>query len=89
MTSPQAAQRLAARIERHRLTAPVRLLVDAHRPLAPLIADMGTAIGPWLGMAAGGPGEELRALAEEPDGLDRLVEALERPPRGAPDANSG
>ncbi|MCC6619084.1 MAG: hypothetical protein IT341_08635 [Chloroflexi bacterium] len=89
MTAPEAARRLAARIERHRLTTPARLLVDAHRPLGPLIADVGAAIGPWLSMGAGPPGDDLRAVVDEPDGLDRLVEAMDAARDGTPDAIPG
>lgn len=75
--SSDAARRIAAEIQRRGLGAPARLLVDAHRPLGPLVADLGVALEP-LARAFGGSriGPVSRWL-EEPDALDRLVAALD------------
>lgn len=83
----ETARRAADELERRGLTAPARLLVDAHRPLAPLLADVGAALGP-LARAVGG--ERAAAAArwlEEPDALDRLLEALDA--KGERRARSG
>lgn len=61
---------------------PGRLLADAHRPLAPLLGDLGAAIGPLLGATLGARADDLRAVADDPHGLDRLVEELDRRPNG-------
>jgi hypothetical protein len=71
------ARRLAAELERRGLAAPARLLADAHRPLAPLLAELGAALGPLARVAAGEPAASVARWIEEPDALDRLVEALD------------
>lgn len=80
------ARQIAGELERRGLGVSARLLADAHRPLAPLIADLGVALGP-LARAFGGSriGPVSRWL-EEPDALDRLVVAIdeEREPRAEP-----
>lgn len=71
------ARLLARAIGRRGLTAPARLLADAHRPIGPLLADLGAAVGP-LARIAGGPATEAAArLFDEPDALDRLVAAID------------
>lgn len=72
--SPTPERRLAAGLRRRGLDAPARLLADAHRPLAPLLGDLGAAIGPLLG--AVGMGGTARMLSEERP-LDALIEALD------------
>ena len=82
--SAGSARRIADELERRGLATPARLLVDAHRPLAPLIADLGAALGPVLGAALGSRSDDLRAVADDPDGLGHLLDELDnRPPRGA------
>ena len=71
-------RRLAEELDRRGLAAPAALLVDAHRPLAPLVADLSAALGPLLGTLFGRRAEELRTIAEEPGGLDRLTDELRR-----------
>ncbi|MBW3612258.1 MAG: hypothetical protein KY392_00195 [Chloroflexi bacterium] len=72
--SPTPERRLASRLRRRGLDAPARLLADAHRPLAPLLADLGAAVGPLLG-AAGMSGAARLLSQERP--LDALIEALD------------
>jgi len=67
------ARRAATELRRRGLAVPARMLADAHRPLAPLLSDLGAAIGPLLGSLVGGRPE--RALADEAI-LDDLVEEL-------------
>lgn len=81
------ARRVASELERRGLAAPARLLADAHRPLAPLIEDLGAAIGP-LARSLGGVGiASLSRWLEEPDALDRLVRELDA--GGEPRAEPG
>lgn len=81
------ARDLAAQLRRRGLATPARLLADAHRPLSPLLADLGVAIGP-LARAVGGTGAgPLTGWLEDPRALDRLVEALDA--EGEPRAESG
>lgn len=71
------ARRVASELDRRGLTEPARLLLDAHRPLAPLLADLGAAIGPLLGALGGPRAASLGTLLASEHGLDDLVERLD------------
>ena len=71
------ARRVAAELGRRGLALPARLLVEAHLPLAPLLADAGAAFGPLLGRVGGGTVDDLRLLIDDEDGMRRLVDALD------------
>ena len=71
-----AASRIAAELDRRGLGAVARLLADAHRPLSPLLSDVGVALGGLLG-AVGGGSAGLRELVEDEAALDRLVAGLD------------
>lgn len=75
--SEDVARALALELRRRGLAAPAALLLDAHRPLAPLIGSAATFLGPVVRSVAGGLGGELVALLEQEDGLDRLGAALD------------
>jgi hypothetical protein len=72
------ARRVAGELDRRGLATPARLLVDAHRPLAPLLADLGAALGPLLGAAVGERADDVRSIVDDPGGLDQLIEELDR-----------
>lgn len=72
-----AAFRLAVELERRGLAAPVRLLADAHRPLGPLLSDVGAWLSPFIGALGGRPGRELAELLADERGIDRLVAGLD------------
>ncbi len=76
------ARRLAEAIGRRGLTAPARLLADAHQPLGPLVADLGAALGPLVSAAVGGRSHEVRDFLAQPGALDALIEELDRRPTG-------
>lgn len=85
-----AARAVADELERRGLAVPARLLLDAHRPLAPLISSAATFVAPLVeplvGRLAGGSGSRLLALLEEPEGIDALLARLDRdaePPQEA------
>ena len=84
--SVDPAHRLAEALDRHGLAAPARLLADAHRPLGPLLAAVGVAVGPRARAVGGGRVGPLTRWLEDPHALDRLVEALdaEGDPRAEP-----
>jgi hypothetical protein len=71
------ARRVADELDRRGLAAPARLLADAHRPLSPLLADLGAALGPLARAVAGARGAAAARWLEEPDALDTLVNALD------------
>lgn len=77
------ARRVAETLDRRGLAAPAQLFADAHRPLAPLLSDLGVALGPLLGAAFGGRTADASALLEDEDGLDRLIDQLDRRSQGA------
>jgi hypothetical protein len=72
-----AARAVADELERRGLAAPARLLLDAHRPLAPLISSAATFVAPLVGSLAGAGGSRMLALFEEPDGIDVLIARLD------------
>jgi hypothetical protein len=81
------ARRVAKELDRRGLAAPARLLADAHRPLGPLLADLGVAIGPLARAIGGTRVVPLTRWLEDPGALDRLVVALDA--EGEPRAEPG
>ena len=71
------ARLVAEELDRRGLAAPGRLLADAHRPLAPLITDLGAALGPLTRAIAGDRAASVLRWLEEPDALDQVIEALD------------
>lgn len=81
-----AAERLARALAERRLVAPARLLAESHRPIAPLLSDLGSAFGPLLQVIGGPRARGLAAFAADEEALDRLTESLNElePPRAQP-----
>jgi hypothetical protein len=78
-------RQVAEELRRHGLATPARLLADAHRPLGPLLADLGVAIGPLARAVGGSRVGPLTRWLEDPGAIDRLVVALdEGEPRAEP-----
>ncbi len=75
--SEDPAGRLAEELDRRGLAVPGRILADAHRPLSPLLADLGAALGPLTRVIGGARGDALARWIEGPDALDDVVEALD------------
>ena len=71
------ARRLASELARRGLGSPGRLLAEAHRPLGPLLSDLGVALGPLVRAATGPRSAAATALLEDPAALDRVVEEFE------------
>ena len=71
------ARRLAEELDRRGLAVPGRILADAHRPLSPLIADLGAALGPLTRAIGGSRGAAIAGWLEEPGALDEVVQALD------------
>ena len=75
--SDDPARHLAEELDRRGLAVPGRLLADAHRPLSPLIADMGAAIGPLTRAIGGERGASIARWLERPGLLDEVIAALD------------
>lgn len=71
------ARRVAETLDRRGLAVPARLLADAHRPLAPLLSDLGVAVGPLLAAAFGRRAGDATALLADEDGIQRLIDQLD------------
>jgi hypothetical protein len=67
---------LAAEIRRRGLATPARLLIDAHRPLRPLLGDLATFLSPMLRPLLDGRATGLGAALDDEAGIDRLMEQL-------------
>ena len=77
-----AAREIAQALDARGLRVPARLLADAHRPLGPLLSDLGVMAAPLLRMARGSVAAAAD-LVERPDALDRLLDALDEDDRDA------
>jgi hypothetical protein len=75
--SEDPARRLAEELDRRGLTVPGRILADAHRPLSPLLADLGAALGPLTRAMAGSRGATVARWLERPGALDEVVHELD------------
>jgi hypothetical protein len=75
--SDEVAARLAAELDRRGLTEPARVLIDAHRPLAPLLSDIGAAFAPILRLGGGASAAQAAELAADERALDRLMDAID------------
>ena len=67
---------LAAEIRRRGLTAPARLLLEAHRPLGPLLGDLATFLSPILGPVLGPRSAKLSAALQDDAAIDQLLDEL-------------
>jgi hypothetical protein len=59
------------------MAAPARLLLDAHRPLAPLLSDAGAALGPLMRALGWRTFEDLERLVDDDAGMERVIAALD------------
>jgi hypothetical protein len=76
--------RLAAAVRRRGLSAPAAILLEAHRPIAPLLADAAAFAAPFLSAIGGGILARAIGELEEPGGIDRLARQLARPDERPP-----
>jgi hypothetical protein len=73
------ADRLADELEDRGLAAPAALLLDAHRPLLPLLRQASIFLGPFLAPIAGARlVRGVRSALDEPELYDRLADRLGR-----------
>ncbi len=75
--SDDAARRIAIQLGRRGLATPARLILDAHRPLAPMLSDIGAALAPMMGWRdAVAPGS-VRELMGDEEAVDRVLHELD------------
>lgn len=85
-----APRTIADELRRRGLAVPARLLLDAHRPLAPLLADAGAALAPLLSRGIGARMSGVAALIQDEGAMDRLIVELDAPAEeGGGDADPG
>lgn len=63
-------------IQRRGLAAPVRLLLDAHRPLRPLLAETAAFLDPLLRPLLGRRSGMVQEILDDPGHYDDLIERL-------------
>jgi len=68
---------IAEALRRRGLAAPARLVLDAHRPLRPLIAETGVFLSPILRPLFGRRYRELQELLERDSSYDQLIDSLD------------
>jgi len=72
-----APESLAEALRRRGLAAPARLLLDAHRPLRPLLAETGIFLSPVLRPLLGRRYRAVQDLLEQDTTYDQLIESLD------------
>jgi hypothetical protein len=83
--SDERSEALAAALRRRGLAAPAHLLLEAHRPLRPLLANAALFLLPVARPLLGDRLDGLQAALDDDAGYERLIAELERP-EGEPDA---
>ncbi len=86
MIDPQL-RGLAGELHRRGLAAPARLLLDVHRPLRPLLADLALLLGPSLRPLLGRRLDVVDDALHDDDAYGRLIDELAG--TDAPDGGAG
>jgi hypothetical protein len=68
---------LATELRRRGLDAPALLLLEAHRPLRPLLANLAVFVSPLARPLLGRDVDRIQAVLDDDDGYDRLIRQLE------------
>jgi hypothetical protein len=74
----ERSEALAAELRRRGLAAPAHLLLEAHRPLRPLLANAALFLSPLARPLLGGRAADLQAMLDDDAGYDELIRELER-----------
>ena len=72
-----ATEVLAEALRRRGLAAPARLLLDAHRPLRPLLAETGVFFSPVLRPLLGRHYRAIQEILEHDTSYDQLIDSLD------------
>ena len=81
--SDERSGALASELRRRGLDVPALLLLHAHRPLRPLLADLAVFLSPISRPFAGRVVRELTVGVQSDEAYDRLIGALEDDAREA------
>jgi hypothetical protein len=77
--SEELAGEIARGLERRGLGAPARLLLEAHRPLRPLLAETAAFLSPLARPLLGRRFTAVAGILDHEAGYDELIDALDRP----------
>ncbi len=75
--SDDRSEALAAQLRRRGLAAPAHLLLEAHRPLRPLLSSAAVFLSPIARPLLGRHAEALQSLLDDDAAYDRLSHQLE------------
>lgn len=81
-------QELISQLRRRGLAAPARLLLEAHRPIRPLLSDVATFLGPILAPVLGRHASTLQESLDSDGAYDELLSGLDPAPPAAEDAHA-
>ena len=76
--SDERSEALAAELRRRGLATPAHLLLEAHRPLRPLLANAALFLSPIVRPLLGSRFSGVQELLDDDTEYDRLVAELER-----------
>ena len=77
MTDNGQAEGVARELRRRGLSTPARLLLEAHRPIRPLLSDASTFLGPLLAPLFGRHLGAIDATLASDEAYDGLLERLD------------
>jgi hypothetical protein len=75
--SEERSEALAAELRRRGLDAPALLLLQAHRPLRPLLANLAVFLSPLARPLLGHGAETVQVVLDDDGGYDELMRKLE------------
>jgi hypothetical protein len=76
-------QQIADALHRRGLDLPARVLLDAHRPLRPLLSQLATFLSPGLRPLAGTRLDAVEAALRDEESYDDLLAALDETARSS------
>ncbi|MEP6469325.1 MAG: hypothetical protein ABJC24_06095 [Chloroflexota bacterium] len=74
----ERSEALAIELRRRGLDTPALLLLEAHRPLRPLLANLAVFLSPLARPLLGRSVDRIQAALDDDDGYDRLIGQLEK-----------
>jgi hypothetical protein len=74
----ERSEALAAELRRRGIDAPALLLLEAHRPLRPLLASLAVFLSPLSRPLLGRSADTIQAALDDDGAYDRLIGQVER-----------